>query len=156
MVTLFSMLAAVASVLGISSLVASLGYTHSVPLFFGGLGWLCGAWFIARVHDGASCVNQCAGTKYFGKTEATNAVIFTKWIIFLLPLLPVRSFVVHGVNNVDRSFLTTVTTYKLTRLPGIGLSWPSVRKTIGVTILLVALIVGLDYVMSLSGAGSKH
>jgi hypothetical protein len=107
-----------------------------------GVPLLTGSWFVARAQPGAESVNGW-GTGFFGEVETSAGSIITKWVCVFIPLLPVRSFYVLDAKAGVSDFLPgfqQVTHYKLLPLPGLGLHWPSVRKTIFRTLFALAIV----------------
>jgi hypothetical protein len=116
-----------------------------IPGILGGAALLLGGWFAARYQNGASSVNNI-GTGYFGGIDSTRGWIMTKWICVIIPVIPVRSYVVLSASEDSSDYTSTTTMYRTIALPGLGLWWPSVGKTIlwtGVALGVIALIVYL-------------
>ena len=88
------------------------------------------SWIAARRDRDAWNMMGC-GTNYYGEVQSPEGRIYTKWFcLFCIALLPVRSFYVFGCTyhypvclNISVSLSPPLAN------PGLGLYWPSVRRT---------------------------
>jgi hypothetical protein len=53
-------------------------------------------WFSARWSENMSMLNGAVGTKLIGNEKTPKGYIATKWLVFFVPMLPVRSYEVTG------------------------------------------------------------
>jgi hypothetical protein len=56
-------------------------------------------WFSARWSNNMSMLNGAVGTKLIGNEKTTNCYISTKWLVYFVPVLPVKSYEVFGVQE---------------------------------------------------------
>jgi hypothetical protein len=97
---------------------------------FAGAALLVAVWFAARAQGGAWSLNGF-GTSYYGQIDSPQGSIHTKWLsVFFVPTVPVRSYYLFEISDVETTHDEHKATYKQARLPGFGLYWPSVEKSL--------------------------
>lgn len=119
-----------------------------------GVALLTGSWLLARVQpDIQSFVWM--GTGLFGGIETPRGKIKTKWLCLVIPLLPVRSYyVISEMEDINWLVANLVAVLnfppspyevpcEVSPLPGLGLSWRSVGKTILWTLIALATVVAV-------------
>gem|GEM_PF-4506278 len=116
---------------------------------FAGIALLVAAWFSARAQAGAWSLNGF-GTSFYGQIDCPEGSIHTKWLsVFFVPIVPVRSYHLFEISDVETTHEEHKATYKQARLPGFGLYWPSVEKSLvwtligGFALILVYALFGV-------------
>ncbi len=93
------------------------------------LGLITGSWFAAHAQPGAWSLNGC-GTHFFGEAKDPMGTVETKWLcFFFVPVIPVLSY--HVLKSSDHlvSFGERERNLDLIAFSGLGLHWPSIRRT---------------------------
>jgi hypothetical protein len=70
---------------------------------------LLAAWVIAFMQKNVFAFDY-VGTRFYGRKQTDQGYITTKWLVFLFPLLPIRSYIVDHqigkISNLDIEFQT--------------------------------------------------
>lgn len=115
----------------------------------GGLSLLLVVWLWARYSNGAKSINNL-GLTFVG--DNMHGGIITKWITIVVPVIPVRSFIVVDPSN-DEDAFNLIEKYRegpdkhlffsIIPLPGIGIDWEAVSNTYVTGLVIFVVIVVL-------------